>query len=120
MYVHVAVSFTAPAENNAATAVALLKCRWRHPSALLLHTTSPLRAPKRRSMASPVALISGASRGIGLATARLFASEGWDVVSVSRSHSPDAPSALRHAPIDLLEPGAPRTAPLLAPRPPPG
>eukprot|EP01044_Picomonas_judraskeda_P010064 COSAG03_NODE_1270_length_4382_cov_7.711347_7_plen_87_part_00 len=52
---------------------------------------------------NPVALVTGGSRGIGLATARLFASHGWDVVSISRT--PSASDAHLHAPIDLLQPG---------------
>ncbi len=39
-------------------------------------------------MTSPVALITGAARGIGLATARLFAADGWQVAMIDR----DAPA----------------------------
>ena len=53
---------------------------------------------------NPVALVTGGSRGIGLAAARLFASSGWDVVSISRSAGGSG-SAHLHAPIDLLQPG---------------
>ena len=48
-------------------------------------------------------LITGASRGIGLATARLFAGEGWQVVNVSRRAIPLA--GARQLSIDLADPG---------------
>ena len=54
---------------------------------------------------NPVALVTGGSRGIGLATARLFASSGWDVVSISRNPNPSASDRHLHAPIDLLHRG---------------
>jgi NAD(P)-dependent dehydrogenase (short-subunit alcohol dehydrogenase family) len=47
-------------------------------------------------------LITGASRGIGLATARLFAQDGWRVVNVSRSPA-DVPGIV-HVAADLADP----------------
>ena len=44
-------------------------------------------------------VISGASRGIGLATAQLFADAGWRVINVSRRPAPLA--GVLHAPVDL-------------------
>ncbi len=64
--------------------------------------------PGQYASMNPVALVTGGSRGIGLATARLFASSGWDVVSISRSPSVDPSDAHLHAPIDLLQSGVPR------------
>ena len=39
---------------------------------------APMEAPQR------VLVLTGASRGIGHATARLFSAEGWRVITVSR------------------------------------
>jgi NAD(P)-dependent dehydrogenase (short-subunit alcohol dehydrogenase family) len=47
-------------------------------------------------------VVTGASRGIGFATARAFADEGWRVVNVSRSPIP-LPGAL-HVAADLADP----------------
>ena len=53
---------------------------------------------------SRTAIVTGASRGIGLATARLFCAAGWDTVSLSRTRpGGDSPPGLRHVGIDLLE-----------------
>jgi NAD(P)-dependent dehydrogenase (short-subunit alcohol dehydrogenase family) len=46
-----------------------------------------------------VLVITGASRGIGLATAELFAAEGFAVYNLSRSQPPVA--GITHVPIDL-------------------
>ncbi len=48
-----------------------------------------------------VLIITGASRGIGLATARRFAAEGYTVYNVSRSH---AGEGIHHLPVDLSAP----------------
>jgi hypothetical protein len=73
---------------------------------------SDTHASRSHGPMNPVALVTGGSRGIGLATARLFASSGWDVVSVSRSPSASASDVHLHAPIDLLQPGVPQASPL--------
>ena len=52
---------------------------------------------------SGVALVTGGSRGIGLAVAQRFAAAGWDAVAISRTRPSD--DDVRHAGIDLLEPG---------------
>ena len=58
-----------------------------------------------------VALVTGASKGIGLATTRTLLQEGARVVAVSRSTSAAlddlACSELVHAPADLMDPTAP-------------
>jgi NAD(P)-dependent dehydrogenase (short-subunit alcohol dehydrogenase family) len=48
-------------------------------------------------------VITGASRGIGLASARRFAADGWEVVNLSRS--PLALPAARQFTVDLGDPG---------------
>ena len=49
-----------------------------------------------------VLIITGASRGIGLATAELFAAEGYVAYSVSRTPAPSA--GIRHIAADLTQP----------------
>lgn len=49
-----------------------------------------------------VLIITGASRGIGLATAELFAAEGYAVYNLSRSQPPRA--GIAHLPTDLADP----------------
>ena len=51
----------------------------------------------------PLAVITGASRGIGLAAARRFADDGWEVACISRSPCPDVRA--HHVPTDLLAEG---------------
>jgi NAD(P)-dependent dehydrogenase (short-subunit alcohol dehydrogenase family) len=57
-----------------------------------------------------VALVSGASKGIGLAVTRTLLDEGARVVATSRRRTPEL-DALRgellHVPADLMDPGAP-------------
>jgi len=64
---------------------------------------------------STVALITGASRGIGAATAKCFAEAGWDLQLLARS-SPELEAVADHcrslgvtvttAPVDFADPGA--------------
>ena len=58
-----------------------------------------------------VALVTGGSKGIGLATARTLRAEGARVVVASRKSSPEldalAGPDLVHVPTDLMDPGAP-------------
>src|ERR1700730_3139013 len=52
----------------------------------------------------PVAVITGASRGLGLATARALAGRGWDVVADARGAA-ELSAALSGTPTALLVPG---------------
>jgi NAD(P)-dependent dehydrogenase (short-subunit alcohol dehydrogenase family) len=56
------------------------------------------------------AIITGASRGIGHATARLFAERGWRILTTSRDEVPAEclrdPAWTRHIVADLAEPGS--------------
>ena len=61
-----------------------------------------------REQRSPVVLVTGASRGIGLATARLFAAQGYRVYTLSRSAGSDA--ALSHLTADVSDPAQVRSA----------
>jgi NAD(P)-dependent dehydrogenase (short-subunit alcohol dehydrogenase family) len=57
-----------------------------------------------------VAVVTGASKGIGLAITRTLLEEGARVVATSRSSSPELDALngeLLHAPADLMDPGAP-------------
>jgi NAD(P)-dependent dehydrogenase (short-subunit alcohol dehydrogenase family) len=54
-----------------------------------------------------VAVVTGASKGIGLAVARTFLSEGARVVTASRSAPVDLPDDVVHVSVDLIDPGAP-------------
>lgn len=62
-------------------------------------------------LTNKVGVITGASKGIGLATARTLLAEGARVVAVSRAATAELDAlgcaALRHLPIDLTEPSAP-------------
>ena len=53
-----------------------------------------------------VCVVTGSTGGIGLATLRLLAEEGAQVVSSGRSHAPNAGEAL-HVAVDLSAPQAP-------------
>jgi 3-oxoacyl-[acyl-carrier protein] reductase len=47
-----------------------------------------------------LAIITGASRGIGKQTAKIFANQGWKVVNVSRTENPEIDNLL----VDLSKP----------------
>lgn len=54
---------------------------------------------------APVVVITGATRGIGLATSRRFREAGWYVVAADRDPPPEA-AADRYVPTDLTDPDA--------------
>jgi NAD(P)-dependent dehydrogenase (short-subunit alcohol dehydrogenase family) len=57
-----------------------------------------------------IAMVTGASKGIGLAVVRTLAGEGARIVAVSRTSSPELEElgeAVVHVPADLAEPGGP-------------
>jgi NAD(P)-dependent dehydrogenase (short-subunit alcohol dehydrogenase family) len=60
-----------------------------------------------------VAVVTGASKGIGLAVTRTLLQEGASVVAISRSRTPDLDAlggSLLHVPADLMDPDAPAEA----------
>ncbi len=57
-----------------------------------------------------VAVVTGASKGIGLAVVRTFLNEGMHVVAASRTRTPELDALtgdLAHVPVDLMDPDAP-------------
>ncbi|SEG74571.1 NAD(P)-dependent dehydrogenase, short-chain alcohol dehydrogenase family [Nonomuraea solani] len=54
-----------------------------------------------------VAIVTGASKGIGLAVARTLAEEGAHVVAVSRTRTDELPDKVVHVSADLMDPQAP-------------
>jgi NAD(P)-dependent dehydrogenase (short-subunit alcohol dehydrogenase family) len=57
-----------------------------------------------------VAVVTGASKGIGLAVARTLSGEGVRVVAASRRRTPELdalPGEVLHVAVDLMDPGAP-------------
>ncbi|MER6944038.1 SDR family NAD(P)-dependent oxidoreductase [Nonomuraea sp. NPDC000554] len=54
-----------------------------------------------------VAVVTGASKGIGLAIARTLADEGAHVVAVSRTRTGELPEKAVHVAADLMDPQAP-------------
>jgi NAD(P)-dependent dehydrogenase (short-subunit alcohol dehydrogenase family) len=53
-------------------------------------------------------IITGASRGIGHTTARMFLDRGWQIITCSRDKTPEAckrdPNWTIHIPTDLADP----------------
>ncbi|MEW1846444.1 SDR family oxidoreductase [Nonomuraea angiospora] len=54
-----------------------------------------------------VAVVTGASKGIGLAVATTLAEEGAHVVAASRTRTDEWPDKVVHVPVDLMDPEAP-------------
>jgi NAD(P)-dependent dehydrogenase (short-subunit alcohol dehydrogenase family) len=54
-----------------------------------------------------VAVVTGASKGIGLAVVQTLLDEGARVVAASRTPLPDLEGQLVHVAVDLMDPGAP-------------
>jgi NAD(P)-dependent dehydrogenase (short-subunit alcohol dehydrogenase family) len=62
------------------------------------------------NLTGQVAVVTGASKGIGLAITRTLLGEGARVVATSRSRTPELDALdgdLLHVPADLMDPGAP-------------
>jgi NAD(P)-dependent dehydrogenase (short-subunit alcohol dehydrogenase family) len=54
-----------------------------------------------------VAVVTGASKGIGLAVVRTLLEEGAHVVAASRTRTDALPAEVVHVPVDLMDPEAP-------------
>ncbi len=57
-------------------------------------------------MAQNLAIVTGTSRGIGLALAERLAEEGWSVVGLARGLAPIEHPGYRHWQVDLADPAA--------------
>ncbi|WP_219465821.1 SDR family NAD(P)-dependent oxidoreductase [Nonomuraea rhizosphaerae] len=58
-------------------------------------------------LAGRVAIVTGASKGIGLAVTHTLIEEGAHVVAASRTRTPELPAEALHVPVDLMDPRAP-------------
>ncbi|WP_433513367.1 SDR family NAD(P)-dependent oxidoreductase [Nonomuraea sp. CA-143628] len=54
-----------------------------------------------------VAIVTGASKGIGLAVTNTLIEEGAHVIAASRTRTPELPDKAVHVPVDLMDPQAP-------------